>query len=82
MIKEYDDGKEKLQSCEAALDISYTFDLGIGVGVYSYDINDVVGYGATKEEAKEDLKNKLIFLRDNINSIIKEALEEIDNEKK
>ena len=61
-LAHYDDGKHKWQSHEVFLK-----DNGINYnGLYSHDIFEARGYGETKEEALNDLKNKLNFLFDEL----------------
>lgn len=40
-------------------------------GIYSYDLSDIDGYGATKEEALEDFKNKFQFVFNELESFKK-----------
>lgn len=63
-LAHYDDGKQKCQSHEIYLrediGVCYPYDL------LSHDIFEARGYGATREEALNDLKNKLNFLFDEL----------------
>ena len=62
-LAHYDDGKQKWQSHEICLqdDINFYHN-----DIFSHNIFDARGYGATKEEALNDLKNKLNFLFDEL----------------
>ena len=59
-LQYYNDGKEKFQSHEISLveDNFYNKEYDI----VSYNPFDIVGYGATKEEAIEDFKKKFVFV--------------------
>lgn len=41
------------------------------LGIYSYDLSDIDGYGVTKEEALEDFKNKFQFVFNELESFKK-----------
>lgn len=53
-IAHHDDGKEKCQShkCYLFNDVD---------GYYNFDLTNIYGYGATKEEAIENLKEELEY---------------------
>ena len=59
-LQYYNDGKEKFQSHEISLveDNFYNKEYDI----VSHNPFDIVGYGATKEEAIEDFKKKFVFV--------------------
>ena len=57
----YDDGKQKIESHEVFLKEDENFYCKEFM-LFSHDITDVRGYGETKEEALQDLKNKLDWL--------------------
>ena len=56
----HDDGKEKWQSHEIYIRENGFFNAE--VDVWSHNPFNVIGYGATKEEAIEDFKNKFIYV--------------------
>lgn len=56
----HDDGKEKWQSHEISIREN-NFD-NAEVDVWSHNPFNVTGYGATKEEAIEDFKNKFRYI--------------------
>ena len=62
-LAHYNDGKQKDQSHEIYLreDIGFCYN-----DLFSHNIFTARGYGATKEEALNDLKNKLNFLFDEL----------------
>lgn len=55
-----DDHKERWRSHTIGLREDYFYDAE--TGVYSHNPLDVEGYGATKEEAMEDFKNKFEYV--------------------
>ena len=57
----HNDGKEKFQSHEISIRENGFFDAKVE-GVWSHNPFNVTGYGATKEEAIEDFKNKFIYI--------------------
>ena len=65
-LQYYNDGKEKFQSHEISLveDNFYNKEYDI----VSYNPFDIVGYGATKEEAIEDFKKKFVFVMTELKS--------------
>lgn len=56
----YDDGKEKYQSHEVSIR-EHDF-YNAEANVWSHNPFDTYGYGATKEEAIEDFKNKFRYV--------------------
>lgn len=56
----HNDGKEKFQSHEISIREDYFSNAE--VDVWSHDPFDIVGYGATKEEAIKDFKNKFQYI--------------------
>lgn len=56
----HNDHKEKLQSHEIAIRESEFYNAE--VDVWSHNPFDITGYGATKEEAIEDFKNKFRYV--------------------
>lgn len=52
----YDDRKEKWQSHEVFVDTDEESCIYIGGNALPYDLSDIIGYGATKEEAFEEFK--------------------------
>lgn len=56
----YDDHKEKWQSHEVSIREHDLYNAE--VDVWSYNPFDITGYGATKEEAIEDFKNKFKYI--------------------
>lgn len=64
-----DDHKQKWQSHTIS-----AYDNGFHnakLGIYSYDLSDIDGYGVTKEEALEDFKNKFQFVFNELESFKK-----------
>ena len=57
----HNDGKEKFQSHEISIRENDFFS-NAEMDVWSHDPFDIVGYGATKEEAIEDFKNKFKYI--------------------
>lgn len=56
----HNDGKEKFQSHE--ISIREDNFINSKYMVFSHNPFDITGYGATKEEALEDFKNKFIYI--------------------
>lgn len=54
----YDDRKEKWQSHEVFVDTDEESCIYVGGNALPYDLSDIIGYGATKEEAFEEFKEK------------------------
>lgn len=76
-LAHHDDGKKKYQSHEVFLkedDFYYN-------QLFSHNIFEARGYGATKEEALNDLKNKLNFLFDELKILEQKLFEskELEN---
>ena len=59
-LMHYNDGKEKSQSHEIAIR-EYDF-YNAEADIWTHNPFDVFGYGATKEEAIEDFKNKFRYI--------------------
>ena len=64
-LKFYNDGKEKYQSHEVSIKNDFCYNNEVGVN--SYDVFDITGYGATKEEALEDFKKKFNYVMKELN---------------
>ena len=77
-LQYYNDGKEKFQSHEISLveDNFYNKEYDI----VSYNPFDIVGYGATKEEAIEDFKKKFVFVMTELKSFENKLLSTNDIE--
>ena len=77
-LQYYNDGKEKFQSHEISIveDNFYNKEYDI----LSYKPFDIVGYGATKEEAIEDFKKKFVFVMAELKSFENKLLSTNDIE--
>ena len=77
-LQYYNDGKEKFQSHEISIveDNFYNKEYDI----LSYNPFDIVGYGATKEEATEDFKKKFVFVMAELKSFENKLLSTNDIE--
>lgn len=69
----YNDGKEKSQSHEVAIDETPFYDVDHDVS--TNDIFGLVGYGETKEEALDDFKKKFSYIMDEWRAFEKMLLE-------
>ncbi len=66
----YDDKKEKYQSCEASFSRPNVYKkISMATDVYSYDLSDLIGYGATQEEAIHDLIASLDYVIAELNAL-------------
>ena len=77
-LQHYNDGKERFQSHEISIveDNFYNKEYDI----LSYNPFDIVGYGATKEEAIEDFKKKFVFVMAELKSFENKLLSTNDIE--
>ena len=66
----YDDGKQKWESHEIYLQEDDNF-YHIETGLFSHNISDVRGYGATKKEALQDFERKFEWLLDEYKALKK-----------
>jgi hypothetical protein len=69
-LTHYDDGKDKFQSHEICLREDDNFNLKVNNDyLCSHDLQDICGYGATKEQALEDFKYKFSAMMEEYKAI-------------
>lgn len=73
-VRFYDDGKDKWQSVECYLENLDDFPTNT-LGLYSYDLEEITGYGKTRKEAFEDFKTKFNFIMTELKKLEKKVNE-------